>query len=90
MPYGYRTPTLSLVFPFAIASLFLQKNPNHSNFLLRLREIALYLQTKALVGAYGTVLGVKLSIANHSLCRAVINSARGSSQLSLRSFVILF
>lgn len=88
VPYGYRTPVLGLALAFSTAPFSFGITP--LNFLLRLREIALHLQTKALVGAGGTVLGVKLSIANRGLGSAVINSARGSSQLSLRSFVGLF
>lgn len=51
-----------LGFSLPLDPLFLRGSPTHSNFLPRLGETALHLQTKALVGADGTVLGVKLSI----------------------------
>lgn len=69
-------------FPFRI-------KPSHSNLQAKLRKTALHLQTKALVGDDDTVLGVKLSIANYDLRSAVINSARGSSQLVYVSSLFL-
>lgn len=76
--------------PFLFDSpLIPSKYNSHSNLHTKLRETALHLQTKGLFGDDGTVWRVKLSVANYDLESAVINSARGSSQLVCVSFVFL-